>query len=582
MICIQVIGINIFLFVPKMADTYERISMQIYSWVTRWFMISMFTLLFVACGGGGSGNSGSGTNTGTGEDNNTQIAYKGLVFYYQNMPSSEYVLDQLTDSEFNELDDSKQLKIANKLLNTLFFGYPLKNLKEKIKQGSFLSMIRSGLDTESTDKAWLESYLLDDTYFKQYQSQYYEPQAITILSRFYAMKDLDKYFLQNWVAYILSQTIMFSPAYELASTHTPNISGVYNRLVTMLENDSGMRFVTYVHMMSEDNWRRFRSPEDNGREMMEIYLQDTNDAHVPLAGQALKNWKLNTDSDTLEVGLNRNTQLLSLFGTTVVTGEDFYRELVKSDAFTQGATTRLVDFFFPEKSSSQKAHIVHAIVSSKPETWQDILLQIIFSEAYLLDNTRAQSAEETFYSLAKKIHYRHRRDTFRRLKDRLEEMHQASMKYKLGKLERVPLDTLSFAHYHKYIRENILLRKADPEQTNPDSWNYHGWQASFIAFDQFTYDENNASTSLRNFVNYLFESTIARKADSQEHALFKKHMITTDNGQEVFTYPFNMFTRNDDREKELKDRLERKENIAMVVLDYISRLDEIYRQREVH
>ncbi|NKQ40554.1 MAG: hypothetical protein HF962_03180 [Sulfurovum sp.] len=588
--------------------------MKSFKVVLKWLTIIMSVIVITNCGGGGNNNAngagggnnpaGGGNNPivggnnpnddinttnggGTGSDSEfDRASYRGLSFYHKVMPSADYKLDQLTDSEFNELSNEKQLKIANKILTSLFFGYKLSDLKSKIAAGNFLSTVRGGLEEEKTDKGWLEDHILDDSIFKQYQSSWYEPQAITILSRFYAMEDLDQYFLNNWTAYILTQTIMFSPAYELSSSHTPDISGVYNRLVTMLENESGMRFITYVHMMSESNWRRFRSPEDNGREMLEIYLLDTNDSHVPIAGKALRNWKLNTDSDTLEVGLNRNTIALPVLtnffgGEPIITGEDFYRELAKSSRFIKGVTRRLVDFFFPEKDDAKKISITDSIVSSNPETWQDILLQIIFSEEYLLHNSRAQSAEETFYSLAKKIDYRHRRDTFRHFKDRLEEMHQASMKYKLGKIERVPLDSLSFAHYHKFIRESILIRKANPEQTDRDNWNYHGWQESFIGFDKFSYDEENINISLKNFVDYLFEVTIARKATSAEHTLFKNHMIETDNGTEIFKYAFNMFTRDDDRTKESKDRAERKGNIAYIVLDYISRLDASYRQSEV-
>ena len=386
----------------------------------------LFISLFLAnCGGGSSSEDGTpttastpttadttttGTTTEGGEgstsdtnndDEFSRSEYRGLTFYYKNIPSTDYTLKQLTNDSFNALDKAQKLQVADKLLSTLFFGYPLKELQEKIDSNNFIDTIRNGLDEERTDREWLENYILDEDKFRQYSS-YNEPQAINILSRFYAMKDLDSYFLQNWVAYILTQTIMFSPAYELESTHTPDISGVYNRLVTMLKVESGMRYITYVHMMSEANWRRFRSPEDNGREMMEIYLFDMDDAHVPIAGQALKNWKLNTDNDTLEVSLNQNTKPLNLFGTTIYNGDDFYRELAKSDLFTKGVTQRLVDFFFPEASDTKKQQIATSIISSQPETWQDILLQIVFSEEYLLHNNRAKSAEETFFSLAKK------------------------------------------------------------------------------------------------------------------------------------------------------------------------------------
>jgi len=552
--------------------------MPFYKMIVKYITLTATVLLLAGCGGGSDT-----TTTGVGtDDTDTPISYKGLQFYYENMPSTSYKLDQLTDDEFEALGDTTKLAVANKLFTTLFFGYPLKTLKEKIHTGSFLSDVRSALDTGSMDKGALESHILDDDIFRQYDSQWYDPQAITILTRFYAMDELDLYFAQNWVAYILTQTIMFSPAYELSSTHTPDVSGVYNRLVTMLENESGMRFITYVHMSSQENWRRFRSPEDNGREMLEIYLLDANDAHVPLAGKALQNWKLNTDSDTLEVGLNRNTDPISLFGTTIYSGDDFYRELAKSDAFTSGVTSRLVDFFFTEKSATEKSTIVSSIVSSHPETWQDILFQIIFSEEYLLHNNRAQSMEETFFSLAKKMQFRNHRNTFYYLKEYLLDMHQATMKYKLGKLERVPLDTLSFAHYHKRIRESVLLNDADQEEEDHNSWRYDGWMPSFIGFDKFTYDSNDDVESLKRFVDYLLEATIARKATTAEQTFFRDHIIESREGKALFKYEFNMFVTYDDPAVQAEQREERKNRIATIVLDYISRLDLTYRQREVH
>ena len=510
------------------------------------------------------------------------LAYKGLTFYHQNIVPDNYQLTGLTDSTFNALSSSKKLQVANTLLSTLFFGYPQDILLEKINSGHFISSVYIDMQEDRTDKAWLEDYILDDDKFRQYSS-YAEPQAINILSRFYAMPELDSYFLKNWIAYILTQTIMFSPAYELDTTHTPNISSVYNRIVTFLNEESGMRYITYVHMMSEDNWRRFRSPEDNGREMLEIFLYDTNDSHVPIAGQALKNWKLNTDSDTLEVGLNQNREPLNLFGTVVVNGDDFYRELVKSDLFTQGVIKRLVHFFFPQYTQSQKASITQKIMLTQPETWQDILLQIVFSEAYLLHNERAKSAEENFFSLSKKMHFKHNRSTFYYLKDALEEMHQASMKYKLGKNNRVPLDTLSFAHYHKYIREQLLLRKSNPLKIDDyHSWSRHGWGSGFIDLKYFTFNVNDTTGSLDSLINYIFKTIAYRNASVSELQFFRTHMTYTENGTEHFHWAFNMFATYDDANKQIKERENRRTYIAALVLDYLSRLDTTYTQKEVN
>ena len=509
------------------------------------------------------------------------IDYKGLTFYHQNLLPSDYALNQLDDSKFNMLTHVQKLQVANTLLSTLFFGYPQKELEEKINSGHFISDIQSALAEETTDKAWLESHILDEDIFTQY-SRWNEPQAINILSRFYAMKDLDSYFLKNWTAYILTQTIMFSPAYELESTHTPNISSIYNRIVTFLNEESGMRYITYVHMMTEDNWRRFRSPEDNGREMLEIFQFDMDDSHVPIAGQALQNWKLNTDGDTLDVSLNQNTEPLNLFGTIITNGDDFYRELVKANLFTKGVTRRLVNFFFPEATESKKQQLTNTIVSSQPETWQDILLQIVFSEDYLLHNQRAKSAEETFFSLAKKMDFKHRKNTFYTLKDALEEMHQASMKYKLGKLKRVPLDTLSFAYYHKYIREEILLKRSDPDKIDIyDSWSRQGWDKSFTHFENFTADSNNIEKSLDNYINYIFQTMIFRKANNLELLFFRNHMIYVEDGEQYFHWAFDMFDTYDDPQKQEEEREERKSYIAYIVLDYISRLDVTYYFSEV-
>lgn len=531
-------------------------------------VVLSITLAFVGCG---SEDSSSSTSV----DSKYSMAYNGLVFYEKNIPVSSYKLSSLSDTDFNALSESQKLLVADKLLSSMFFGYPLKKLQEKINSGTFISSLQKQLDAETTDKAWLESYIIDEDIFGRYSS-YYEPEAIDILSRFYAAKDLDRYFFHNWVAYILTQTIMFSPAYELDSSHTPNIARVYNRLVTMLDDEASMRLITYTHMMSEDNWRRFRSPEDNGREMLEIYTLDLDDAHVPIAGKALQNWKLDKDHDTLVIGLNENTQELSLFNTTIINGDDFYRELAKSSSFTYGVVRRLTSFFFTDYTEAQINSVTNSIVSSRPETWQDILKQIVFSKEYLLNSSRAKSAEEVFFSLAKKMDYEHTKSTMLYFKRNLEYMHQASMKYKLGKLTRVPLDTLSFATYHKTFRENVLLRRSNPDYIDDyANGNRQGWSDSFLDNSNFNYDSANEEESLESFINYIFKVVASREATNEELLMFKNHMLKDEDGQKILISPFDMFSSNEDKREEYK------RYIAYIVLDYTSRIDDMYMQNEV-
>lgn len=545
--------------------------------------VVVFIVLLAIFGCGGSSN----TSTTSQEANNNQVSdplytleYKGLKFYHQNLPISSYSLKQLSSERFNALSETNQRLVANKLLSTLFFGYSEKILQNKIDSGDFLDTVRASLLEDKTDKAWLEEHIIDSSIFQQ--SEWNEQEAVNILTRFYAMEELDNYFFHNWIAYILTQSIMFSPAYELESTHTPNITNIYTRLVTLLNEEAGMRYIAYVHMVSEDNWRRFRSPEDNGREMLEIFALDRNDSHVPIAGKALKNWTLDRDSDTLVVSLNQNTQPLTLFGTTIYTGDDFYRELVKSSLFTKGAVSRLVDFFFPNITQTAKKGIVSSIVSSQPETWQDILLQIVFSEVYLLENTRAKSAEETFFSFAKKMNFKHRKGTFHEFKNNLEEMHQASMKYKLGKIERVPLDTLSFISYYKYFRERIFLRMSDSsEENNFDAWNRQGWSESLMLNDGIDYTNMDYKQGLTHYINYLFRTIISREATENELEMFLNHMLEGESGRETLISYFDMFYTNDDLDKEINRRKENKFRITQLILEYLVRLEDTFMLKEV-
>lgn len=545
--------------------------------------IFITSIILTNCGGGGSddGTSSVSTSTTSATENTIyDLSYKGLTFYYKDMPSSDYQLNQVTNDEFNAFSEQKKLQVADKLLSTFFFGYPLKTLEKKINSGSFINDIYTGFTEDMTDKAWLEEYIVNGDIFRQVS--YNEQVAVDILSRFFAMEDLDSYFIQNWMAYILTQTIMFSPAYELDSTSTPNIARVYNRLVSMIDSEGGMRYIGYVHMMSEDNWRRFRSPEDNGREMLEIFALDEDDSHVPIAGQALKNWKLDKDNDTLVVSLNQNTEALTLFSTIIYNGDDFYRELVKSDLYTKGVCSRLVEFFFPNETESKKTEILNALIASNPETWKDILIQIVFSEEYLINSKQAKSAEELFFPMAKKMNFKHQTRTFHDFKYALDEMHQATMRYKLGKLERVPLDTLSFANYHRFIRERVMLKNSNPKKINDyTAYDRNGWDESFVDNTNFTFDGENIIESLNSFIDYLFKATIMRNAATEELAIFNNHMLIGTVGDQILRNEFNMFRTDDDPVRQREQREVRKKRIATVVLDYISRLEETYMQQKV-
>jgi len=162
-------------------------------------------------------------------------------------------------------------------------------------------------------------------------------------------------------------------------------------------------------------------------------------------------------------------------------------------------------------------------------------------------------------------------------------MHQASMKYKLGKLNRVPLDTLSFAHYHKYIREEVLLRKSNPKKLDEYSaWSRHGWGRKLVSLENFSLNENNTLVSLDSFIHSLFHTFVYRNATQAELAFFRTHMIYNEEDNTYFHWAFNMLDTYDDAQRQTKEREERRTNIAIIVLDYLSRLENTYLHREIN
>jgi len=110
---------------------------------------------------------------------------------------------------------------------------------------------------------------------------------------------------------------------------------------------------------------------------------------------------------------------------------------------------------------------------------------------------------------------------------------------KLGKPREVPLDTLSFSYYHKAVREKLLIdRKSNPTNTNDG-----GWQIEFVEVDLMGND----------FINYLFLSVVSRPATQEE--LDELNTIIASRGY---------------------DKEGKEQHKAMIVLDYLSRLPELY------
>jgi len=527
------------------------------------------------------------------KDNKYRVEENNLPVFVSNKLSDSYVMKQMDDSSFNALAEEKKYLVADKLLSSMFFAYPYSELKRRVESGTFLSDINNQLLLSLNNMDEVEERIHDVN--RYYQNEY--SADVLILSRFFEMSKLDKHFYNHWVSYILTQTILFSPAVELDTVSNSDTYGIYNRLYQLQESEVGMRYATFLHMKSAENWRRFRSPEDNGREMLEIYALDADDTHVPIVAQALQNWHLSRDKETLVVGLNKNSEPLSLMDDMKFTsGIEFYASLANSKAFTKGIITRLVNFMFTTTKSSKKDKIIKNIIASHPETWSDVLKQILFSEEYLLQTTRAKSIEESTFSLMKKLSYNSYYYTFNRLKNDMSTMGQASMRYKLGKLTRVPMDDISFATYQKSLRDNIFRTwsrdtnlswnpKNVDETHNSDYFmrtyksHYRRGVSSkkFMSAEKYEVSDNVLETQV-NYINYLFNSVLSRPAHQGEIEMFQSHLNGGTSPQWFSTY-LNYV--NVDSAYQQYIRYEGRYYMQYMVFEYILRLDELYFYKEI-
>ncbi len=419
------------------------------------FPLLITVLSHLACGGGGSTDSSK--------------------------PLDEHASSlELTASEYEALPALDRYKVTNKLLGALnkgsaaadFFNLAHGMEPLVIKSGALgIAEVKSALKQPLSDKSVVLARIDDKYNFQDRAKPIQYPLAM--LYEFPLSRDQ----FTVWMAYRLSNSILFSPAIELETCDYTDIQRVFQRLVSQIEDGYSIREVVYEHMTSQENWRRFRSPEDNTREMMEIFLDRLRDDEVPRAAQACKNWSLTDDREgyQLLIGYDENTEPQEILDTTVTTCNDFYRAVADHADLIPRITAILVKLFLTDAPADVQQSVVDTIVSEDPRVFQDIFIPILFSREFLIETERPGHLEERFINIAQRIQWWANANFFRDINHAwssstypsLQNMRQAALTYKLGRSADVPLDTLSFSYFHKSIRERLLLdRKSDPLNEN--------------------------------------------------------------------------------------------------------------------
>lgn len=519
-------------------------------------------------------------------------AQPGGSFVQSNSPLTK----PLNNATFNGLDSVTQYRVANKLYSTFYKGISvseffkldsgLTNL-ESINGGNYyaglVQKIQTDLSAEEQqrlDLAILGSDFVETETVQTLEGRYSfsRDKAREIpLARIHIYPMSRQMYVQ-WMAWHLANSLLFSPAADLDSADMTDVQNVTRRLTNSIAANQTIAEIVEMHMGSEENWRRFRSPEDNTREMMEIFLgMEDQDADVPAASKACKDWYLTDENAGYKLSYTDfpNTEPQTVLGSTVVSCADFYTLVANHPNLLPTIAATLVRYFYAEQGYGYQQQMVEAIVASQPQTFADLFSLIIFSEEYLLNNQRLLSYEESFLSTAQRLRWSAREDTFRSLasgrggmyRSDMSQMGWPTMSAKLGRVAGVATDSLSFANFHKGYREELLLDR-------------YRWSRPFGLKEQETVDEGPVVISttelerrqvlnkqvkrltIEELVDYLFLSVALRRATDFE----KTELIRL--------FDDNDFLRHEEERSYVRDG--RMPELASLSFDYLSRLSELY------
>ena len=480
-------------------------------------------------------------------------------------------LEIMDDESFNALSEEERVYVAKKLYSTLYKSIDIVSLKAAISSGTFISdfkkLLESDAEQSELDRIVMAPYeeLADGKGSGDAISAEKSYVDKEVVGRLIFTK-LDREHYSNWMAYVLDHTILFSPAWEVDTmlNFPQHVLNNFNRLRDRIYQNRPIKEIVLEHMVSVENWARFRSPEDNGREMLEVWLYDFDDSHVPLAAEALKNWSYYTYFEWPYnkytfidgVGDEDNDITVNLLGRQLRTGLDFFNAVIDNENFMPTVVDRLVSRFMPNLDADTRAEAVEQIVASNPDSFKDIFDQIIFSKLYLLESDRSKTIEEVVLAFMDNLKFRVDAKTYTPLLTAFNDTNQKILTYKLGREDKAPVDTLSFGSLHKYVREYLMLNR-DESDVYPDD--------DGIDYDMLTYRYDDSNLSV--YLDDLFLDFLGRKATLQEHQTLESYFLSTE------TYQGNILGNLDDPGS--------KSYIVMAVLDYISRLSEFYQYRKV-
>jgi hypothetical protein len=540
----------------------------------------------------------------------------------------------LSQSEFDALSADDQFVVANKALSTMYRGLPMDEFfnvpqglaNPEVKYSLFIEDLQRKLNTTLSSAEVKQAKALtfgqnDDVntisvdesipaMFISSDSESHPHQVTMAKAQSYP---ISKNQFTHWMSYFLANTIMFSPAREMESTDAQDIGRVLSYLELSIAADTPIRDTIRGWLNNLSRWRVSRSAENHALEMFELYLGIFNDTEEEQqntinGGKACSAWLLTDNNADYQLKkdpfVEEGIESVKVFDNYISSCAELYDLVAGHPLVIPRVTEVIVNYFLDGSTAEAKQLLIQNIVNTGPVTFQDIFLPIIFSEEFLLNSERPKTFEENAFGFLHSMHWTPRSNSGN-LDDRIldvmldstsnnnnmavHNMGWAAMDSKIGRTPFLPMDSLSFATYHKAIRESVLLNnRAFDGRVHPKSKDYteaaEPSEPPFTIKDGAFYIAGTENLkpeldgiSVNDFIDLVFLSALGRRATSEETEGFKQEGTTRDYLR--FYDEVLELRRSGGGDDEIYEYWV--DDFAEIMLDYITRLPEFYYYRSV-
>ncbi len=294
-------------------------------------------------------------------------------------------------------------------------------------------------------------------------------------------RPLSKDYFDLWITYQLANSFVFAMGEELSTVSSARINTHLNNIRTAVETDQSIPEIMLEYFLDDIFWARFRSPEDNGREVFEIYLGDYRDEVVPLLAKILQNYSFNENQGTLEIdSFNRNTEPQDIDGTLITRPNELYQYVVEHDDFMPHIYRHIIKALYGYEDED----VITQMKRNKLLTFREIYQEALSNTA-LQSVNRAKYPEEVLFPAVKTLNVFLQRNDIKVLNDIMTQIGSQPL---FSKLERRPPDWNSLNT--SLLAELMDSRIANEMRNLGNNWSYGVAQWQF--YELFNYMDNTS------------------------------------------------------------------------------------------